>query len=111
MQQALQGDTGILYHVTTAKDVMNIWDVGVDPQYSRGKLEASWYINKHNILWAIAHVSARHQVSVDQLYVCAVLIEWKSMRRTARPGFYYTLRTFRVENLSPAEWYLNQEEK
>lgn len=110
MPVLLSGDTRILFHITPTKNLQSIYENGVCPEFSTGKLDASWYVNKHGVLWAIAHVSARHNISVNEISVCAVLIEWKSMRRTARPGFYYTIKNFTIENASPAEWYISPEE-
>lgn len=101
--------SGVLYHVTTAANLDSIYVDGVDPSYSKGKFEASWYVSKGQILWAICHVSLRHGVELDDIFVCPVLIEWNTMRRTNRPGRYYTQRTYKIENASPAAWYVDEE--
>lgn len=100
---------GILYHVTIGSNVDSIWDNGIDPAYSKGKFDASWYVTKDNILWAILHVADRHDCKLDDIFVCAVLVDWKSMRRTNAPGRYYTKRTFQPETVNPARWFVDNE--
>lgn len=107
MQNTVMPMTGILYHVTLSDRIVSIYEQGIDPAYSTGRLDASWYVNKSQIAWAILHTSIRHGAPVADIMVCAVLIEWKHMRRTSRPGRYYTAQTFTIESATPAAWYVD----
>jgi hypothetical protein len=103
--------TGVLFHVTPESNAGSILTYGIIPSYSTGKWKVSWYVSgkKENILWSIAHVSASKHVDVSSLVVCAVAIDWHSMKRTARPGFYYTYSSYRVESISPAIMFIEME--
>ncbi len=98
--------TGVLYHVTRAEVAHLIEQEGIDPAKSRGKMQASWYVRKNEIQWSICHVSSQHHTSVDELVICAVLVDWKDMRRMNRPGFYYTYEVYRPESISPAIFFI-----
>jgi len=100
---------GILYHVTIGSNVDSIWSIGIDPNYSKGKFDASWYVVKDKILWAICHVANRHDCKLDDIFVCAVLVDWKHMRRTNLQGVYYTKQLFHAETFNPASWFVNEE--
>lgn len=106
MLNPLSGTTGVLYHVTPCENAISIDRSGILPMYSKGNMAASWYVRRSEILWALAHTSARHSVATDQLCVCAVVVEWDKMKRTARPGFYYTYETYLVESISPAIMFI-----
>lgn len=115
MKESAENETGnsqqgILYHITTSDCLDNIWGNGIDPAYSQSKFQASWFVTKGQINWAVCHVAYRHDCKLDDIWVCAVLIEWKCMRRTAKPGRYYTTSTFKIENASPARWFIDIED-
>lgn len=110
MNSQILPDTGVLYHVTTSDVISSIWNDGIDPAYSRGKLEASWYVNKSQIAWAILHVALRHGCLMDDIFICATLIEWRAMRRTNHQGRYYTTRLYKIENATPASWFIQEME-
>ncbi len=109
MLSHLSGLTGVLYHVSPEENAQSIDISGVLPMYSKGKMTVSWYVRRADIVWALAHMSARHNVPCDKLIVCAVVIEWKHMKRTSRPGFYYTYERYLVESISPAIMFIEQD--
>ncbi len=102
----LSQTTGVLYHVTPAENARSIEASGIDPKYSRGKMRAVWLVNKGNILWSVAHVSSQHHAPVDELVICACLIDWSDMKRMNRVGFYYTYEIVIVESISPAIFFI-----
>jgi len=103
-----KAQTGVLYHVTIGDHVDSICSNGIDPAYSSSKFKASWFVSKDNILWAVAHVSNRHAVSVADIYVCRVTIDWRTMRRSNRQGIFYTTSVFCPDDVSPASWLLGE---
>lgn len=97
---------GVLYHVTIGSNLDSIWSDGIDPHYSKGKFEASWYVTKEHILWAVLHVAHRHDCKLDDIFVCSAVIQWSSMRRTNKQGRFCTQKCFQIEQASPALWYV-----
>lgn len=77
-----------LFHVTLAQNAESIWQGGVDPHRSTGKLLVSWWVDRDDVVWALAHVSARYGVPVDQLIVIECDIPSVLVRRWATPGLY-----------------------
>lgn len=78
-----------LYHVSPEVNTASIQKLGVDPFHSKGKKKVSWWVEWEALLWAISHVSARHQVSVDKIRVWAVSEEQLGdFARTAWIGVY-----------------------
>lgn len=106
MPEPIFNGTGVLYHVTPTEHIDSIDGEGIDPSYSRGKLKASWYVNKQNIQWAILHVSLKYNVPVRDITVCATLIDWEHMRRTCQPGRYFTQHLYHPESFTPASFFI-----
>lgn len=96
----------IAYHVTLAKNVGKIEREGVSPAYSTGRLDASWYVNKAGVTWAIAHCSQRHAVPVSDLFVCTVMLPRKAIKRTAFPQMFYVRETYHVAAVTQAYYFV-----
>lgn len=79
-----------LYHVTREHVVRNIWERGVHPEYSTGKMLVTWWVDEPEVMWALAHVSARWQLPVDRLVVIEADIPEQDITRWSRVGIYYT---------------------
>lgn len=80
-----------LFHISPGKNRASIAKSGVDPIWSRGKTNTSWWVDQTMIAWALAHCSARHNLPVDKLEV------WyrdapsaRNMKRSRWRGVYYT---------------------
>lgn len=101
--------TRVLFHVTPAYNVPLILLGMIDPAYSRGKMRASWYINKRTICWAIAHTSARHNILIDDLMVAAVVVNDEHMRASGKKGMYWTTTRYMPEHFTPAIDFLGVE--
>jgi len=99
---------GILYHVTIGSNLDSIWADGIDPHYSKGKFEASWFVASERILWAVLHVADRHDCKLDDIFVIACVIDWKFMRRTNKVGIYYTKQLFNADTVTPARWHVEE---
>jgi len=62
----------MLFHISPAENHASIEKMGIEPYYSKGARKVSWYVDVDRLLWAMAHCSARHGVSVDKLNVYAI---------------------------------------
>ncbi len=96
----------MLYHITSEENVNAIMMQGVRPDLSRGKMSAAWYVNKRGIVWAIAHVSLRHDLSVANLVVMTSMLPRKVVRKSGIAHMFYTKSCFIPEAWSPAEFLL-----
>jgi hypothetical protein len=97
----------VIFHVTPAENIPSIHLQGICPSYAKGKMQASWYVSKQRIEWALIHTSVAHHVSIDELAVCAVLAESEDLYKFFRPGYYYSYRTLRIESATPAMFFLH----
>lgn len=96
----------VLYHVSPADNMLGIMTVGVDPDKSKGRMTASWYVNKRGIVWALAHTSLRHNVSVSELVVFTVMLPRTAVKRTAIPHMFYVKELYKPEYCSPGELFV-----
>jgi len=77
-----------LYHVSPSENNSSIFEGGIDPAYSKGKLKASWFVNDDMLMWAIAHVSGRHSVNANLISVWIADIPETSTKRTRWTGVH-----------------------
>jgi hypothetical protein len=87
---ATDKDKVTVYHVTPARNADSIHKAGISPEFSEGKEKVSWWVKEENLLWAIAHTSARHDVSVSHLIVYRVILFRQQLKATRWPGVYKT---------------------
>lgn len=79
------------FHVTLAKNADSIYRSGIDPIFSQGKQKLSWFVTHDRLPWAIAHCSARHNVTVNELIIFPVpSLRLKRVRRFRYPGIVAT---------------------
>jgi hypothetical protein len=79
-----------LYHVSPTKNRGSILAFGLEPLLATGKEQKVWLVDRSRLLWAIAHCSARHHVSVDQLDIWELPEVVSKLKRTAWRGVYST---------------------
>lgn len=83
--------TDTLYHVSLASNHASIDRAGVDGIFARGAKKASWWVDYSRVHWALAHCSAKHGVSVNQLEVwSAPKSRFPRLMRFRYPGMYFT---------------------
>lgn len=98
-----------LYHISPASNRDSISRLGIDPVFSKGKLDVCWFVDQSKLVWAVAHCSARHSVSVDKLDVWVVETPLKRQRKTAWRGVFNTpCRTIAARHV-PAVTFLDKE--
>jgi len=102
------GEVVIVYHVTPRANEAAIMKRGIDPVFSRGKQQLSWFVAPNRIAWAIAHCSARHHIPVDQLVVFPVpFTRLKNWRKFRYDGIFATPCRTTVDISAPAEVLLD----
>jgi hypothetical protein len=79
----------IVYHVTEARNLRDIRNHGVLPEFATGKLKASWWISAGRVVWAIAHVCNRHRVTPDQVIILPAQIDICLLKATCYDGVFY----------------------
>lgn len=96
--------------------MLSITENGIDPKCSTGKRKVSWYVDKSMLLWAIGHVSARHNVSVADVLVFDVDIDYDLLKLTRWRGVYtcsqviYTVRGFSLATMHLHNTFMASEE-
>lgn len=98
--------SAVLYHVTPEHNIDAIMREGVRPDLARGKTQAAWYVNKHGIVWAIAHTSLRHDLPVSNLVVLTTMLPMLVTKRTGIRNAFCTKSRFTPEYWTPAEYFL-----
>lgn len=91
-----------LYHVTPRDNRDSISEFGIDPARSKGKARQCWFVDDSKLLWAVAHCSARHSVSVDLLDVWSINRQIPRLRRTAWQGVFCTFCLALPDGCDPA---------
>lgn len=88
---SVTSDNVKLFHVTRKVVHESIVKVGVDPIFSRGKMQVSWWVDQRALAWAIAHVSLKDNIPVSELeiWTCKGHAS-KGMKRTRWVGVYMT---------------------
>ena len=88
-----------VWHCTPKWNLDSILVYGVDPTKALGNIQRSWFVQWHGLPYALAHISARHGVSVNQLAVIRLKIP-ESRLTHHRLAMYYSYdverRGFRV---------------
>lgn len=97
----------VIYHITPEENIPSILMQGICPSYATGKMQASWYVSKAHIEWAMIHTSVAHHTMIDELAVCAVLANAHGLYKFFKPGFYYTYETYQPESITPAMFFLH----
>lgn len=97
-----------LFHVSPKANEQSILKSGVDPIFSKGKAQLSWFVSYERLPWALAHCSARHNLPVSELVIFTVpSLRLRKMRRTRYDGIYATPCRTRVDISAPAIVGLN----
>lgn len=95
-----------LFHITPKYNMTAILKEGVRPDKSRGKLPQSWFVDDEHIIWALAHVSARWSVSVDNLIVCFIDAPMQSFYKTRFLGVYVAKERLHITSTISATNYM-----
>lgn len=76
------------YHVTPTILLPGIHRIGIDPSFANGPQKSSWWCEKSQIFWAIAHISALKSISVDQLSIVTALLWVGALAHTPFKGVF-----------------------
>jgi len=79
-----------LYHVTPDRNMEAIVTFGVLALKSQGRRTGSYWVDEPRLLWAIAHVAVKWDVSPRALAVVVGTFDHDDIERTAKPGVYFT---------------------
>lgn len=101
----------VMYHVTPNYNVTGILVEGIQPQYSEGKREASYYVTRNAIEWAILFVSAKRYLHISELTVFTCEIPRNSLVRTNHIHMYYTRGIYRPVNSAYAVTFVKNYEE
>jgi len=97
-----------LYHVSPAKNYEYIFWGGLQPSFALGARKVVWLVTRDKVVWALAHVSARHSVSVDELGVFVVDASLADIRRTRWAHVFTCERRIEVARMDEVGEYLDE---
>lgn len=72
-----------LWHVTPETNLLSIAGLGVDPEFSEGKIKRCWFVSETELVWAFAHVAARRKLQLAELSAVRVLAPERIIKRTS----------------------------
>ena len=100
------------YHVTTYDVAKHIIDEGaINPAFSQGKNTVSWYVAKSKVTWAMAHVCQRHSCQIEDLAILTIKVSRDDLKRSNKPGVYWTTKKLRPIEMVSASIWLQREER
>lgn len=70
-----------LYHVTPTHNELSIRTYGISPLFSNAKTQSVFLVENRRVLWALAHVSARHGIDVGHLHLWRCYVEVRTLKR------------------------------
>lgn len=87
------------FHVTTRYRADLICAKGIDPRKSKGKQQCSWLVGMPRLAWAIAHVSIRHDIKVNDIRVIEL---WINPEDTSMFAIADVVRCFKGIFINPS---------
>ena len=84
-------ETWTLFHVSPRQYFDSVMGSGISPAFSRGRANVVWLVDESKLVWALAHVSAKDDISVLQLLVYTVKPPRAELRLARWPGVYQCL--------------------
>ena len=77
-----------LFHVTPSRNKRWIEKQGIRPDKSKGQRLVSWYVTSDMLMWALAHVSKRHNLPTRAIAVVALSWDIVEIEHTRWSGVY-----------------------
>jgi len=77
-----------LYHITLARNANSILEFGVNLEWSRGLVPVSYWVDEDRVPWALAHVSQRKRVPVNELVIAVCSHDEAELIRTRLSGVF-----------------------
>jgi len=102
--------TRVMYHATHKDNVANIFDVGLSPEFSKGKRQAIWFVPKSGIQSGILHAANRHNWRIDEIELIVVLVEADHIRYSGNGMLFYSEHVAIAESHAPATHFLDESE-
>jgi len=97
-----------LYHVSPKSNHLAIAKTGIEAAFAKNKSHTSWFVDWSRVGWALAHVSSRHKVPVDDLEIWIVIAEQvRNVKRSRLQGVFYTRCFVRTVAVISADRALN----
>ena len=88
-----------LYHATPKRNLMAIYQHGLNPVLSKGKRPLVWMHTLSKREWAIQHTATRHNVTCDEIVIVEIDIPRKDLQRFRR-GLWTTRRKAYVKGVT-----------
>ena len=110
MVETWKSHTRVMFHATHKDNIPSIWDKGLSPEFSTGKLRAVWFTPKIGIQAAIAHAAYRHKWAVDDIVIVAIIVYADTVKYSGNGYFYYSKATCTAQSSVPASNYLIESE-
>lgn len=97
-----------MYHVTRSTCVSSIIEGGLNPAYSKGKIQAVWLADSKRLQWAIAHVSLKHSEAIAYLWVAVCHVDPRELKKFRWPGIYLAEQIVPIFDIYPASDIINR---
>jgi len=99
-----------LYHVTSRDEFDSIMEHGVSPAFAETRTKCMWLVDDEHLMWSLAHISSRKDISTLRLLVFVVSVPKLQLRRTKWAGVYQCFSAAYPTNIEHADVYIREEE-
>lgn len=97
----------LILHVTPRKNFHSIMDCGLLPEFATGKRKVTWFATPETLSWALAHISARKNLTVNDLMVFHHVADMQFLTRTSWKGVYVSSFAIRPSGVMDLEHFLS----
>jgi len=102
--------TRVMYHATHRDNVESIFNVGLSPEFSKGKRTAIWFVPKSGIQSGILHAANRHNWHIEDIELIAILVENEHIRYSGNGMLFYSEHVALAESHAPSTHFLDESE-
>lgn len=107
---APQGYAVHRYHSTPLYNLQSILKRGIDPAFSKGAKETSWYVHEELIEWSIDHIMKKYELSQVEIVVLEVLQAPGLFVSAPTPMVFQTYNLIRPIAMFSAEMWIARTE-
>lgn len=105
------GSNMIAFHISLKDNRRSIQKDGIEPAYSTGKRQVSWWCDNARVMWALTHLSLKYNVPVADLIICVSVVPYEKFQRTRWQGVYTTYENIRASQFQSPKKYMDNLER
>lgn len=100
--------TRVMFHATHRDNIASIFNIGLSPEFSKGRRKAIWFVPKQGVQSGILHAASRHHWQVDEMVIITVLVETDHIRYSGNGMLFYSEHVAIAESHASALHFLDE---